>query len=223
MDLRAEPNTPSSLLKAVVYTPLGGVDMVTWALAQMWMSAPPLMCVYMHTVLPSLKQTGDMSRGNSPCRCLPVRMRGLDEVRAVRVACGWRHSMIIDDRGQLFCVGWGKYGQLGLGDGETRSIPVPVCMPQKEPVRSAHALSRNTRLHACLPMQFSCRLFLWMVVGGTLWWPQPLHCTLVDGISLDSSVLGSVRMYFRQLELKSSVLKAQQSLQLHVVGGIPLW
>ena len=36
--------------------------------------------------------------------------------QVVSVACGWRHSAAVDDGGRLFVWGWGRWGQLGLGD-----------------------------------------------------------------------------------------------------------
>ena len=53
-----------------------------------------------------------------PCRLLPTRCLGLEGVRASRVACGWRHSLVVDDQGRVFTFGWSKYGQLGHGDQE---------------------------------------------------------------------------------------------------------
>ena len=52
------------------------------------------------------------------CRLLPTRCLGLEGVRASRVACGWRHSLVVDDQGRVFTFGWSKYGQLGHGDQE---------------------------------------------------------------------------------------------------------
>ena len=49
------------------------------------------------------------------CRWLPMRVTGLDEAHVVRVACGWRHSVVVDKQGRIFTFGWSKYGQLGHG------------------------------------------------------------------------------------------------------------
>ena len=43
-------------------------------------------------------------------------MKGLEGVRVAQVACGWRHSAAVDDQGRLYVWGWGRWGQLGLGD-----------------------------------------------------------------------------------------------------------
>ncbi|KAK8356942.1 hypothetical protein V6Z12_A05G388000 [Gossypium hirsutum] len=50
------------------------------------------------------------------------------------VSCGARHSAIITEDGKIFCWGWNKYGQLGLGDVIDRSTPSQVtiegCRPK---------------------------------------------------------------------------------------------
>ena len=39
------------------------------------------------------------------------------EGRVLRqVACGWRHTVVVDVDGAVFTFGWSKYGQLGHGD-----------------------------------------------------------------------------------------------------------
>ena len=78
--------------------------------------------------------------------------------------------MVVDNKGQLFAVGWGKYGQLGLGDGETRSIPVPVCMPQKEPVHSSSCLLN----HIVLASSYKC----FFAVGPPCRWWVEAHCSI---------------------------------------------
>ena len=49
-------------------------------------------------------------------RWLPKKVAELDGIRVVRVACGWRHSVVVDDIGHIYTFGWSKYGQLGHGD-----------------------------------------------------------------------------------------------------------
>ena len=58
-------------------------------------------------------------------RYLPTRARGdLEGRKGLFVACGWRHSMVVDSEGGVFTWGWGTYGQLGLG-GKTYALPEP--------------------------------------------------------------------------------------------------
>lgn len=49
------------------------------------------------------------------------------------VAAGAEHSVAITENGELYGWGWGRYGNLGLGDRNDRCIPekvsVDVCSP----------------------------------------------------------------------------------------------
>ena len=63
-----------------------------------------------------------------------LRMRlqvlGLEGVRIVSVACGWRHSIAADDAGVVYTFGWCKYGQLGHGDCRySTRLLVPLNIP----------------------------------------------------------------------------------------------
>jgi alpha-tubulin suppressor-like RCC1 family protein len=71
------------------------------------------------------------------CRLLPVLMKGLQGIHADAVACGWRHSMVVDTEGRLYTCGWSSYGQLGLGDFATKTIPEHVTALE-EPVCTFH-------------------------------------------------------------------------------------
>ena len=67
-------------------------------------------------------------------------MKGLEGVTARAVACGWRHSMVVDDSGKLYSCGWSKYGQLGHGDFDTLTVMAQVMGLQDETVRASHKL-----------------------------------------------------------------------------------
>lgn len=47
-------------------------------------------------------------------------------VQIVSIACGGFHSAFVAALGELYMCGWGKSGQLGLGDSNSRSIPLRV-------------------------------------------------------------------------------------------------
>lgn len=51
-------------------------------------------------------------------------MPGLEGVTIKKVACGWRHSVIVDDTGQIWTFGWSRYGQLGHG----ANTYAPACL-----------------------------------------------------------------------------------------------
>lgn len=44
----------------------------------------------------------------------------LDGADVVSVACGWRHTVLVDSRGRVYTLGANKYGQRGLGEGEEK-------------------------------------------------------------------------------------------------------
>lgn len=69
---------------------------------------------------------GNIGDGECSDRSLPVRVMGLEGVKVVSVACGWRHSAAVDDQGRLFVWGWGRWGQLGLGDCKDARLPRQV-------------------------------------------------------------------------------------------------
>jgi alpha-tubulin suppressor-like RCC1 family protein len=69
-------------------------------------------------------------------RVVPVPMKGLEGVKGTIVACGWRHSMVVDDCGRLYSCGWSKYGQLGHGNFDTMTTPVLVEGLASEQVRT---------------------------------------------------------------------------------------
>ena len=57
----------------------------------------------------------------------PTLIPGLPkEARISQIAAGCGHSMALTPSGQVFCWGWNKYGQLGVGDLEYREDPEEV-------------------------------------------------------------------------------------------------
>ncbi|KAL3531784.1 hypothetical protein ACH5RR_005305 [Cinchona calisaya] len=50
----------------------------------------------------------------------------LENNKAKMVSCGARHSAILTENGKVYCWGWNKYGQLGLGDAIDRNSPSQV-------------------------------------------------------------------------------------------------
>lgn len=75
-------------------------------------------------------QFGQLGIGSDQAETIPklVDAPSLENKNARSVSCGARHSAIITDEGEVFCWGWNKYGQLGLGDSMDRNVPciVPV-------------------------------------------------------------------------------------------------
>ncbi|XVE52616.1 hypothetical protein DITRI_Ditri02bG0136000 [Diplodiscus trichospermus] len=81
-------------------------------------------------------QFGQLGMGGDQAETLPrlLDAPSLENTHAKVVSCGARHSAVITEDGKVFCWGWNKYGQLGLGDVIDRNIPSQVtiegCHPQ---------------------------------------------------------------------------------------------
>lgn len=43
--------------------------------------------------------------------------------RVMRVACGAEHSCCVTDAGEVYCWGWGRYGNIGDGESQDRHLP----------------------------------------------------------------------------------------------------
>nr|XP_043632411.1 ultraviolet-B receptor UVR8-like isoform X2 [Erigeron canadensis] len=74
-------------------------------------------------------QFGQLGTGSDQAETLPrlLDAPSLENERAKVVSCGARHSAVVTD-GKVFCWGWNKYGQLGLGDVIDRNIPTQVAL-----------------------------------------------------------------------------------------------
>lgn len=59
---------------------------------------------------------GNLGDGETVDRHVPTKVIGLEGIKIVQVACGWRHTLAVNEDGVLFSWGWSKYGQLGHGD-----------------------------------------------------------------------------------------------------------
>ncbi|CAA2991856.1 ultraviolet-B receptor UVR8 isoform X1 [Olea europaea var. sylvestris] len=73
-------------------------------------------------------QFGQLGTGADQAETLPrlLDAPSLENVNAKIVSCGARHSAVVTDDDRIFCWGWNKYGQLGLGDVIDRNIPTQV-------------------------------------------------------------------------------------------------
>jgi alpha-tubulin suppressor-like RCC1 family protein len=59
---------------------------------------------------------GNIGDGESQDRHVPTKAKGLEGVKVAQVACGWRHSIAVDEAGGMWTWGWGAYAQLMHGD-----------------------------------------------------------------------------------------------------------
>ncbi|XVF23958.1 hypothetical protein REPUB_Repub13aG0084600 [Reevesia pubescens] len=81
-------------------------------------------------------QFGQLGTGGDQAETLPrlLDAPSLENTHVKVVSCGARHSAVITEDGKVFCWGWNKYGQLGLGDVIDCNIPSQVtiegCSPK---------------------------------------------------------------------------------------------
>ncbi|KAF2591473.1 hypothetical protein F2Q70_00040934 [Brassica cretica] len=81
-------------------------------------------------------QFGQLGTGCDQAETLPKLLEApnLENVNVKTISCGARHTAVIADEGKVFCWGWNKYGQLGLGDVIDRNAPSEVrikdCVPK---------------------------------------------------------------------------------------------
>ena len=57
------------------------------------------------------------------------------------ISCGARHTACVTSRGALVVWGWNAYGQIGVGDRETREAPTRVAAPARAEKFSARAVA----------------------------------------------------------------------------------
>ncbi|XP_019433156.1 PREDICTED: ultraviolet-B receptor UVR8-like isoform X1 [Lupinus angustifolius] len=75
-------------------------------------------------------QFGQLGTGSDQAEVLPrlVDSPNLENMHAKNISCGSRHTALLTEGGKVFCWGWNKYGQLGLGDVIDRKIPSEVAI-----------------------------------------------------------------------------------------------
>ncbi|KAL8093493.1 uncharacterized protein LOC141690035 [Apium graveolens] len=80
-------------------------------------------------------QFGQLGTGSDQAEILPrlLDAPSFENMRAQIVSCGARHSAVVTDDAKVFCWGWNKYGQLGLGDVIDRNIPSEVPLDGRVP------------------------------------------------------------------------------------------
>lgn len=99
---------------------------------------------------------GNLGTGEVQDRLLPTRVESLAGVDIQKVACGWRHSIVVDTKGRLFTFGWSKYGQLGHGDNNDQLQPMQVAALADRRVTLAAGGWRHT-----VAVDEGGRLFSW--------------------------------------------------------------
>ncbi|XP_056850563.1 ultraviolet-B receptor UVR8 isoform X2 [Raphanus sativus] len=66
---------------------------------------------------------GQVGVGDNIDQCSPVQVRFPDDQKVVQVSCGWRHTLAVTERNNVFAWGRGTNGQLGIGESLDRNSP----------------------------------------------------------------------------------------------------
>ena len=69
---------------------------------------------------------GNLGHGDQINQYAPKRVEALIGVKATQVACGFYHTAVCTEDGEIFTFGSGYYGQLGHGDKEGKTSPALV-------------------------------------------------------------------------------------------------
>ncbi|NXO36214.1 RCBT2 protein, partial [Locustella ochotensis] len=105
-------------------------------------------------------QLGLGSSGNQPTPC---RIAALQGIRVQRVACGYAHTLVLTDEGQIYAWGANSYGQLGTGNKSNQSYPTTVVVDKDRACAAADTgLCCNTgcSLQGAFPKRnLECTLF----------------------------------------------------------------
>ncbi|KAL6542382.1 Ultraviolet-B receptor uvr8 [Orobanche minor] len=66
---------------------------------------------------------GQVGVGDNIDRCSPVQVKFPHDQKVVTISCGWRHTLAVTKRQNVFSWGRGTSGQLGHGDSVDRNVP----------------------------------------------------------------------------------------------------
>ncbi|XP_057350503.1 RCC1 and BTB domain-containing protein 2 isoform X4 [Manis pentadactyla] len=86
-------------------------------------------------------QLGLGSSGNQPTPC---RVAALQGIRVQRAACGYAHTLVLTDEGQVYAWGANSYGQLGTGNKSNQFYPTPVVVEKDRIIEVAACHSGHT-------------------------------------------------------------------------------
>ncbi|CAA6660402.1 unnamed protein product [Spirodela intermedia] len=71
-------------------------------------------------------QNGQLGLGTTEDSLLPQKIQAFEGIFVKMVAAGAEHTAAVTEDGDLYGWGWGRYGNLGLGDRDDRLIPEKV-------------------------------------------------------------------------------------------------
>ncbi|KAL2310884.1 hypothetical protein Nmel_002563 [Mimus melanotis] len=121
-------------------------------------------------------QLGLGSSGNQPTPC---RIAALQGIRVQRVACGYAHTLVLTDEGQIYAWGANSYGQLGTGNKSNQSYPTTVIVDKDRVIEiaachSAHTSAAKTQ---------SGQVYMWgQCRGQSVTFPHLTHFACTDDV-----------------------------------------
>lgn len=71
-------------------------------------------------------QNGQLGLGHTEDVLVPHKVTAFEGVAVKMLAAGAEHTTAVTENGKLYGWGWGRYGNLGLGDREDRLVPAEV-------------------------------------------------------------------------------------------------
>ncbi|XP_078434073.1 regulator of chromosome condensation (RCC1) family protein isoform X2 [Wolffia australiana] len=71
-------------------------------------------------------QNGQLGLGSTEDSLLPQKIQAFEGILVKMVAAGAEHTAAVTEDGDLYGWGWGRYGNLGLGDRNDRLVPEKV-------------------------------------------------------------------------------------------------
>ncbi|XP_073124189.1 ultraviolet-B receptor UVR8 [Henckelia pumila] len=77
-------------------------------------------------------QNGQLGLGTTEDSLLPKRIEAFEGIPVKMVAAGAEHTAAVTEDGELYGWGWGRYGNLGLGDRDDRLVPGKVSSVEGE-------------------------------------------------------------------------------------------
>jgi alpha-tubulin suppressor-like RCC1 family protein len=69
---------------------------------------------------------GQLGLGDNECRFTPEPITYFNDIPIANVSAGDRHVIFLDTQGKVYSTGSNKFGQLGLGDKNNRTLPEPI-------------------------------------------------------------------------------------------------
>ncbi|KQJ82706.1 hypothetical protein BRADI_5g10580v3 [Brachypodium distachyon] len=77
-------------------------------------------------------QNGQLGLGTTEDSLLPQKIQAFEGICVKMIAAGAEHTAAVTEDGDLYGWGWGRYGNLGLGDRNDRFVPEKVSLVEGE-------------------------------------------------------------------------------------------